>query len=403
MVSTPPPRTSATSLPPRCNAALVLSDGSVFFGRGIGVEGLTGGELCFNTSMTGYQEILSDPSYAGQLITFTFPHIGNVGCNTDDMEAARVFAKGLILRTDITSPSNHRSQMPFDKWLAANKLTGICGVDTRRLTQHLRKHGAQNAVIAYSTTQTLDIDVLVAQARQLPDMSGQDIAAQVTTPAPYEWREGSRQNSVVTQHAERHVVVIDYGVKRNILRCLADQGMRLTVVPCTTTAADILELKPDGVFLSNGPGDPAATGVYAIDTIRDLLRHDIPLFGICLGHQLLALALGARTGKLPYGHRGGNHPVKNLLTGKVDITSQNHGFHVLPDSLPNSVETTHISLFDHTNEGLRLKNGMAFSVQYHPEASPGPHESHVLFSDFRALIDRRIVQRIYSCPIRVAA
>ena len=399
MVSTPPPCTP--TLPPRCTAALVLSDGSVFFGRGIGKAGITGGELCFNTSMTGYQEILSDPSYAGQLITFTFPHIGNVGCNHDDMESAQVFAKGLILRADITGPSNHRSTQPFADWLQTHNLTGICGVDTRRLTHHLREHGAQNAIIAYAPDGVLDIDALLSQARSLPDMNGQDIAAQVTTLTPYEWIQGSWQSTAPL--ATRHVVVVDYGVKRNILRCLADQGMRLTVVPCTTSAQDILALQPDGVFLSNGPGDPAATGVYAIDTIRDLLRHEIPVFGICLGHQLLALALGARTEKLPFGHRGGNHPVKNMQTGKVDITSQNHGFHVVADSLPASVEVTHTSLFDHTNEGLRLKNGMAFSVQYHPEASPGPHDSHALFRDFRALIDRVTVQRIYKTPIRIAA
>ncbi len=360
------------------DAALVLSDGSVFFGRPVGAPGLSGGELCFNTGMTGYQEVISDPSYAGQIITFTFPHIGNVGTNDLDMESARIFAKGVVLRADITNPSNHRSEQHFNQWLISQGISGICNVDTRRLTQHLRKHGHQNAVIIHGQDGNIDMARAQEYLAALPDMTGQDLAATVSTKAPYVWNEMKNNGP--------HVVVIDYGVKRNILRCLEQQGFQLTVVPASLPAADILALKPDGIFLSNGPGDPAATGTYALPIIKQLLAANLPLFGICLGHQLLALALGGKTTKMPSGHRGTNHPVKNLLTGMVEITSQNHGFHVVATSLPAEVEITHISLFDQTNEGLRLKSGQAFSVQYHPEASPGPHDSHYLFVQFRELV-----------------
>lgn len=352
---------------------------------------MTGGELCFNTGMTGYQEVMTDPSYAGQIVTFTFPHIGNTGANDADMESARVHARGLVLRADITAPASHRSEQSFDAWLRAQDITGISGVDTRRLTQHLREHGAQNAVIGYTPGALPDVARLHWLAGAQEDMRGRDIAVEVSTTMPYEWTQGRfdlNANRFTAPLADRHVVVVDYGVKRNILRALADQGLRLTVLPCTATAADILALKPDGVFLSNGPGDPAATGAYAVPVIREILRAQVPLFGICLGHQLLALALGGRTEKLRMGHRGLNHPVKNLQTGRVEITSQNHGFHVVPQSLPHTVKVTHVSLFDGTNEGIALKNGMAFSVQYHPEAAPGPQDSQYLFAQFRQLIDR---------------
>lgn len=379
------------AVPNRMNAALVLADGSVFFGKGIGAAGETSGEVCFNTSMTGYQEIMTDPSYAGQIITFTFPHIGNTGANAADHEAEAPFARGLILRADITSPSSYRSEMWFNDWLKAQGLTGICGIDTRALTHHLRRHGAQNGIIAYTPGGTPDVEALKAKTQDLPSMAGLDMAAAVTTRNSYGWTQGGwdmeRGQYRDASHAASHVVVIDYGVKRNILRCLADQGLRLTVVPATTTAEDIMALRPDGIFLSNGPGDPAATGHYAVPVIQKLLKTSLPLFGICLGHQLLALALGGRTDKLATGHRGANHPVKDLTTGKVEITSQNHGFHVLPVSLPAEAEVTHVSLFDGTNEGLRLKNRPVFSVQYHPEASPGPMDSQHLFARFRAMID----------------
>lgn len=363
---------------PNLNAALLLADGSIFRGKGIGAPGITGGEVCFNTSMSGYQEIMTDPSYAGQMITFTFPHIGNVGANRDDLEAEAPFARGIILRTDITAPSNHRAEENFNAWLARGNLTGICDIDTRALTRHLRDKGAQNGVIAFTPDKTPDIDKMREYLKALPDMNGQDIARTVSCTNMYEWHEKPASTQAP------HVVVVDYGVKRNILRCLARQGMRLTVVPCSTTFDAIMALKPDGVFLSNGPGDPAATGVYAVPVIQSLLQTGMPLFGICLGHQLLARAIGGETRKLPFGHRGGNHPVKDLETGKVEITSQNHGFHVVPESLPDTAEVTHQSLFDGTNEGLRLKGRPVFSVQYHPEASPGPHDSHYLFERFAA-------------------
>ena len=361
---------------PNLNAALLLADGSVFKGKGIGAPGITGGEVCFNTSMTGYQEIMTDPSYAGQIITFTFPHIGNVGANRDDLEAEAPFARGLILRTDITAPSNYRAEENFNAWLARGGMTGICDIDTRALTRHLRDKGAQNGVICFTPDKTPDVDKMREYLHALPDMNGQDIARTVSCATSYEWHEKPASASAP------HVVVIDYGIKRNILRCLAAKGMRLTVVPCTTNFDAIMALRPDGVFLSNGPGDPAATGIYAVPVIQSLLQTGMPLFGICLGHQLLARALGGETRKLPFGHRGGNHPVKDLETGKVEITSQNHGFHVVPESLPDHALVTHQSLFDGTNEGLRLKGRPVFSVQYHPEASPGPHDSHYLFDRF---------------------
>ncbi|MFN7113425.1 MAG: glutamine-hydrolyzing carbamoyl-phosphate synthase small subunit [Alphaproteobacteria bacterium] len=378
---------------PILNAALLLADGSVFRGKGLGAPGITGGEICFNTSMTGYQEIMTDPSYAGQIITFTFPHIGNVGANRDDLEAEAPFARGLILRADITAPSNHRSEENFNDWLARGNLTGICDIDTRALTHHLRDNGAQNGVICYTPDKTPDVEKMREYLRALPDMNGQDIARTVSCTNAYEWHEKPAQGGTPNLNAAApHVVVIDYGVKRNILRCLAAQGLRLTVVPCSTTYDAVMALKPDGVFLSNGPGDPAATGVYAVPVIQALLQTGMPVFGICLGHQLLARALGGETHKLPFGHRGANHPVKDLGTGKVEITSQNHGFHVMSESLPDNVEVTHQSLFDGTNEGLRVKGRPVFSVQYHPEASPGPHDSHYLFERFAQALRQSLRQ-----------
>lgn len=372
--------------PPKLTAALVLADGSVFRGKGIGAPGMTGGEVCFNTAMTGYQEIMTDPSYAGQIITFTFPHIGNVGANRDDLEAETPFVRGLILRTDITAPANHRSEEHFNDWLKRNNLTGICDIDTRALTRHLRDKGAQNGAICFSPDKDIDIEAVKKYLHDLPDMTGQDIARTVSCTNKYEWQPHAADKNMP------HVVVIDYGVKRNILRCLAAEGLRLTVVPYTTTGEEILALKPDGVFLSNGPGDPAATGVYAVPVIKELLATGMPLFGICLGHQLLSLAIGGKTQKLPFGHRGANHPVKDLETGKIEITSQNHGFCVLAESLPDTAEATHVSLFDGTNEGLRLKGRPVFSVQYHPEASPGPHDSHYLFRRFATLLNQTLRQ-----------
>jgi len=373
-------------------AVLILSDGTVFFGSGFGATGHAVGEVCFNTSMTGYQEILTDPSYAGQIITFTFPHIGNVGANKEDLEADKVAARGLIVRTDVTEPSNWRAMEHFDAWLKKNNLIGIGGLDTRALTARIRDGGAPNGVIAHAPDEAFDLAALKKEAAGWPGLDGMDLALEVTREGIGTWDLGlggnknSRQDSgslvPSIESQVPHVVALDYGAKRNILRCLVSAGCRVTVVPAQTSFEDIVALKPDGVFLSNGPGDPAATGVYAVPVIRKVLEAGIPLFGICLGHQMLGLALGAKTTKMPRGHRGANHPVKDLQTGKVEITSQNHGFMVVPETLPANAEVTHISLFDGSNEGLRLKDKPAFSVQYHPEASPGPHDSHYLFERF---------------------
>ncbi|WP_029011169.1 glutamine-hydrolyzing carbamoyl-phosphate synthase small subunit [Azospirillum halopraeferens] len=369
---------------------LVLADGTVFRGRGIGAAGDAVGEVCFNTSMTGYQEILTDPSYAGQIITFTFPHVGNVGANPEDVETTTPAARGLVLRADITSPSNWRATRHLDEWLKSFDLVGIAGIDTRRVTRRIRDLGAPNGVIAHDPAGAFDIDALVAKAKAWPGLEGMDLARDVSCRQTYGWDETLWQigRGYGRQEMPRfHVVAIDFGAKRNILRCLADAGCKVTVVPATATAEDVLRHKPDGVFLSNGPGDPAATGAYAVPTIRALIDTGVPLFGICLGHQMLSLALGGRTEKMERGHRGANHPVKDLATGRVEITSQNHGFVVVPDSLPAEVETTHVSLFDGTNEGIRVRGKPVFSVQYHPEASPGPQDSHYLFHRFVDLMD----------------
>ena len=370
---------------------LVLADGTVLEGRGIGATGSAVGEVCFNTSMTGYQEILTDPSYAGQIITFTFPHIGNVGANTDDLETITPPARGLILAADITEPSSWRSTQPLDNWLKSHDLVGVAGIDTRRLTRLIRDGGAPTGVVAHTPDGRFDLTALKAKAAAWPGLDGMDLAIEVSCRQSYRWEETTWHlgQGFGRQEAPRfHVVAVDYGAKRNILRCLASAGARVTVVPATATAEEILGHKPDGIFLANGPGDPAATGVYAVPTIQKLLAAEIPLFGICLGHQLLALALGAKTKKMHLGHRGANHPVKDLTTGKVEITSQNHGFAVLPESLPAEVEVTHVSLFDGSNEGIALKGKPVFSVQYHPEASPGPHDSTILFEEFRKLIEK---------------
>jgi len=372
------------------DGVLVLADGTVFRGRGIGAVGEAVGEVCFNTSMTGYQEILTDPSYAGQIITFTFPHIGNVGTNIDDIETTTPAARGLILRADITEPSNWRSTRHLDAWLKSNGLVGLSGIDTRRLTRRIRDLGAPNGVVAHDPEGKFDLDALIAKARAWPGLEGMDLAKEVTCAQSYAWNETrwtlADGHGVQTAPVKR-VVALDFGAKRNILRCLASAGCEVIVMPGTSTAEEVLARKPDGVFLSNGPGDPAATGVYAVPTIKALLDAGTPIFGICLGHQMLALALGARTEKMPRGHRGANHPVKDLASGRVEITSQNHGFVVVPESLPADAEVTHVSLFDGTNEGIRLKGRPVFSVQYHPEASPGPKDSHYLFARFMELMN----------------
>jgi len=375
----PPPR------PPDCNAALVLADGTVFWGQGIGTAGRAVGEVCFNTSITGYQEILTDPSYAGQIITFTFPHIGNVGANYEDIEATTPAARGLVIRAAITEPSNYRANQSLDLWLKSHGVVGLCGVDTRRLTRLIRDQGAPNGVIAYEPEGRLDIAAMREEAQAWPGLKGMDLAKEVTCLQSYDWTETvwRRESGYGRQEKPRfHVVAVDYGAKRNILRMLAEHGCRVTVVPATASSEDILRHEPDGIFLSNGPGDPAATGEYAVPVLRELIGSGKPVFGICLGHQMLALALGGRTYKLDKGHRGANHPVKDAATGKVEITSQNHGFVIDPESLPVGIGATHTSLFDRTNEGLYLNDRPVFSVQHHPEASPGPQDSHYLFQRF---------------------
>jgi carbamoyl-phosphate synthase small subunit len=375
--------------PAGATAALVLADGAVFWGKGIGASAKKTGEVCFNTSLTGYQEILTDPSYAGQIIVFTFPHIGNVGTNPEDIETLVPAARGLVLREDPTEPSNFRSTKTLDAWLKAHDLPGIAGVDTRALTRRIRDGGAPNGTIVHAPDGKFDLEALLAEAKAWPGLEGMDLAKEVTARQTYQWDEttwalGKGYGKLAKPRFK--VVAIDYGAKRNILRCLAAAGCAVTVVPATATAEDVLRHKPDGVFLSNGPGDPAATGMYAVPTIKALLDKRIPMFGICLGHQMMALALGAKTAKLPRGHRGANHPVKDLDTGKVEITSQNHGFAVLPETLPKTARVTHVSLFDGTNEGIAATDRPAFSVQYHPEASPGPQDAHYLFQRFVDLI-----------------
>jgi carbamoyl-phosphate synthase small subunit len=370
--------------------ALLLADGTVFRGTGFGAVGSAVGEVCFNTSITGYQEILTDPSYAGQIITFTFPHIGNTGANPEDIETLTPAARGLVLRCEITEPSNWRSLQHLDAWLKSHNLVALAGIDTRALTRRIRDRGAPTAAILHDPAGNPDLTAPREAALAWPGLEGMDLAAEVTCRQSYQWTETRWRMGEGYGKLERprhKVVAIDYGAKRNILRCLADLGCAVTVVPAATTAEEILALQPDGIFLSNGPGDPAATGIYAVPTVRKLIDSGLPLFGICLGHQILALALGARTRKMHLGHRGANHPVKDLETGKVEITSQNHGFEVVADSLPAGVAASHVSLFDGSNEGLKLADKPVFSVQYHPEASPGPKDSHYLFERFVKMIE----------------
>lgn len=382
---------SDLSLPTNVNSCLILADGSVFFGEAIGYQKndseTTIGEICFNTGMVGYQETLTDPSYAGQIITFTFPHIGNVGCNTEDLEATKTYASGLIIRERITEPSNFRSESNLNAWLIANKISGICGVDTRAITRHIRTAGSQNAMIVSSELWQKNSEKLLEQLRNYPSMNGLDLAKTVTTTKPYEWTQGEWKMDKTLHTAKEplhNIVAIDYGEKLNILRCLAERGCKVTVVPASMSAEDILAYNPNGIFLSNGPGDPAATGVYAVPILQKLIASGVPIFGICLGHQILSIALGGKTEKMPQGHRGANHPVKNMETGAVEITSQNHGFAVLAESLPSNVKVSHISLFDGSVEGLQVEGKSIFSVQYHPESSPGPHDSTYLFDKFIA-------------------
>jgi len=377
-------------------ALLVLADGTVIEGRGAGAAGAAVGEVCFNTAMTGYQEILTDPSYAGQIITFTFPHIGKVGANTEDIETSNLAAssgvKGCVLRTSITAPSNWRAGQDFDAWLKARGIIAITGVDTRALTALIRENGMQNAVVAHAPDGVFDVEALKREAAGWSGMVGLDLAKDVTCAQSYTWDETSWQwgTGFGRQEAPRfHVVAIDFGLKRNILRELATAGCKITVVPATTSADAILARKPDGVFVSNGPGDPAATGAYAVPELKKLVESGVPTFGICLGHQMLGLALGAATAKMHQGHHGANHPVKDYATEKVEITSMNHGFAVTRKSLPNTVAETHISLFDGSNAGLMAKDKPVFSVQYHPEASPGPQDSHYLFTRFVDLMAAR--------------
>ncbi|MFN4273888.1 MAG: glutamine-hydrolyzing carbamoyl-phosphate synthase small subunit [Aliihoeflea sp.] len=382
--------------PITATALLVLADGTVIEGQGLGATGEATGEVCFNTALTGYQEILTDPSYASQIVTFTFPHIGNVGANDEDIEdlnpAARTGAVGAVFRSEVTNPSNYRSADHLDQWLKQRGMVAIFGVDTRALAALIREGGMPNAVIAHEPSGRFDIEALKKKAREWPGLVGLDLAdaassgqSSVWTETPWVWNEGSGTQSEPTMH----IVAIDYGVKRNILRLLAGLGAKVTIVPARMPAEDILALRPDGIFLSNGPGDPAATGEYAVPIIRKLVDSGIPVFGICLGHQLLALALGARTTKMHQGHHGANHPVKDHTTGKVEIVSMNHGFAVDSSSLPAGVEETHVSLFDGTNCGIMLAGKPVFSVQHHPEASPGPQDSHYLFRRFANLIRER--------------
>ena len=365
---------------------LVLENKTVFRGIGIGYQGTATGEVCFNTSITGYQEIISDPSYAGQIINFTFPHIGNVGTNEEDHESNKIWTRGVIFNSEITNPSNYRSLKNLDIWLKKNKIVGITGLDTRSLTNFIRDTGAPKGTISNNKNGKFNINKLLNLSTKWSGLNNLDLAKIVTTKKKYVWQgyktwkkgKGFEKNNKKIFK----IIAIDYGIKKNILRYFSDFNCKVTVVPCTLSASEILKMKPDGIFLSNGPGDPAATGKYAIKIIQKLIKENIPIFGICLGHQILALALNAKTKKMKLGHRGANHPVKNLLNKKVEITSQNHGFEILKESLPKNVEITHKSLFDNCIEGIKLKNKPVFSVQYHPESNPGPQDSVYLFKQF---------------------
>jgi len=388
---------TSTRAPSGATGVLVLDSGDILWGRGFGAAGAAVGEVCFNTAITGYEEILTDPSYSGQIVTFTFPHIGNVGTNEEDIETVDMAAasgiRGVIVHAHVTEPANHRATRHFDQWLKARNIVGMCGLDTRALTALIREKGMPNAVIAFAPDGKFDVEALKKEAAAWPGIDGMDLVPGVTAAQSYVWNEtvwtlGEGYGAMA--QARFKVVAIDYGVKRNILRLLADAGCEVTVVPATTSAQDILAMAPDGVFLSNGPGDPAETGKYAVPVIRQLLDRKVPTFGICLGHQMLALAVGARTQKMHQGHHGANHPVKDFTTNKVEIVSMNHGFAVDPTSLPANAVETHRSLFDGSNCGLALTDRPAFSVQHHPEASPGPRDSHYLFRRFVELMEGKM-------------
>ncbi|WP_424944313.1 glutamine-hydrolyzing carbamoyl-phosphate synthase small subunit [Aliiroseovarius crassostreae] len=386
---TAPEITTETVTPTAC---LALADGTVFYGMGFGATGMTTAELCFNTAMTGYQEIMTDPSYAGQVVTFTFPHIGNTGTNAEDDETGEPVAAGMVVKWDPTDPSNWRNTEELTAWLAKRGRIGIGGIDTRRLTRAIRQQGAPHVAIAHDPNGKFDVEALVAEARGFSGLEGLDLAKDVTCAQSYKWDEmrWAWPDGYPTQTAPRHkVVALDYGAKRNILRCLASAGCEVIVLPATATAEEVLAHNPDGVFLSNGPGDPAATGEYAVPMIQEILKTELPVFGICLGHQMLALALGAQTVKMNHGHHGANHPVKEHETGKVEITSMNHGFAVDAQTLPAGVVETHVSLFDGSNCGIKIEGRPVFSVQHHPEASPGPMDSYYLFERFAAAMDAR--------------
>ena len=378
---------------------LVLENGQVLKGIGLGYEGVATGEVCFNTSITGYQEIISDPSYSGQIINFTFPHIGNVGTNQEDHESDKIWTKGVIFNAEITNPSNYRSLKNLDVWLKKNRIVGLTGIDTRSLTNFIRDKGAPKGTIEKRKNGKFNIKKLLNQSINWQGLNGLDLAKNVTTRSKYNWNNLKTWKKGVGFEKNKknifNIVAIDYGIKKNILRYFSNHNCKIVVVPCDTSADNITKLNPDGVFLSNGPGDPAATGKYAVKVIKNLINLKIPIFGICLGHQLLALALNAKTKKMKLGHRGANHPVKNLLTDKVEITSQNHGFEVVKSSLPKNVIITHKSLFDNSIEGIRLKNKPAFSVQYHPEANPGPHDSQYLFEQFIKEIKQNAKKKRY--------
>ena len=393
-------RKKKNSIKPQFSSAiLVLENKSIFKGIGLGYEGNATGEICFNTSLTGYQEIISDPSYAGQIINFTFPHIGNVGTNNEDLESDRIWTRGVIFNSEITSPSNYRSLKNLDEWLKKNKIVGITGLDTRGLTNFIRDKGAPKGTISNNNKGIFNLKKLTNSSVKWHGLKGLDLAKIVTTKKKYIWKgfktwkkgKGFEKN----KKKKYKIIAIDYEIKKNILRYFSNFNCEVIVVPCNLGDEHIIKLKPDGIFLSNGPGDPAATGKYAINIIQKLIKTNIPIFGICLGHQLLALALKAKTKKMKLGHRGANHPVKNLINSKVEITSQNHGFEVVKESLPKNVEMTHKSLFDNCVEGIKLKNKPVFSVQYHPESNPGPQDSHYLFNQFINLVKKNAKKKRY--------
>ena len=381
------------------NAILILQNGKFFKGIGLGYQGTATGEVCFNTSITGYQEIISDPSYAEQIINFTFPHVGNVGTNKEDHESDKIWTKGVIVNSEITSPSNYRALKHLDIWLKKNKIVGITGIDTRNLTNFIRDQGAPKGTISFFNKKKININKLLKITQEWSGLKNLDLAQKVSTKKIYKWkgfRTWKKGSGYVKNNKKKfHVIAIDYGIKKNILRYFSEFDCRVTVVSCKNSAEDIMKLKPNGIFLSNGPGDPAATGKYAIPIVKELIKKNLPIFGICLGHQILALTLGAKTKKMSLGHRGANHPVKNLVSGRVEITSQNHGFEVVKSSLKKNIQITHQSLFDNSIEGIRLKNKPVYSVQFHPESNPGPQDSVYLFKEFIKNIKKNAQKKRY--------